>query len=150
MENRDCAHFWTVTSECPKCLRAEVEKQKEKFRQERYARESLFVENDKLRAEGERLSGEIAFKDDAIKEHHRSYLAAFDECAELRADVVWAVRHGASASYDGDSHPAVWYEVDSSRMTRWGIPVTSVEYDGTDASMLSAVRRAREANDGLA
>lgn len=108
------------------------------------------VELARLRAEVEKLRAMVDTMTQTNDEMFRLYEERGAEVEKLRADVAWAVRHGASASYDGDSHPAVWYEVDSSRMTRWGIPVTSVEYDGTDASMLSAVRRAREANDGLA
>lgn len=72
----------------------------------------------------------------------QSLAAAQSRIDDLERMVVWAVRHGANAGYDGDSHPAVWYEVDSSRMTRWGIPVTSVEYDGTPAGILAAVKEA--------
>ncbi len=90
----------------------------------------LDAENDGLRTVNDGPRELVAIRDAEIK--------------AIKADLVWAAKHGANAGYDGDSHPAIWYEVKSSRMTRWGIPVTSIDYDGTDPGLLAAVRAARE------
>lgn len=66
------------------------------------------------------------------------------ENEELRADVVWAVRNGANAGYDGNSWPAIWHATSKPSMqTQHGEPVVSVEYDGTDADLCRAIREAR-------
>lgn len=90
-------------------------------------------------------------------------LAHFDWCAEsvktlnleeevekLRADVSWAVRHGACAGYDGSSWPCIFYAPNGTETYEHHKTLDQVEYDGTDASLLPAVRRARETTDGLA
>ena len=70
--------------------------------------------------------------------------AAQRENEELRADVVWAVRNGANAGYDGNSWPAIWHATSKPSMqTQHGEPVVSVEYDGTDADLCRAIREAR-------
>lgn len=60
---------------------------------------------------------------------------------EARRVAVWSAKHCAEAGFDRD-WPAVWYTVKSSRMTRWGIPVTSLQYDGTDDDLYRALREA--------
>lgn len=63
------------------------------------------------------------------------------EIEALRADVVWAVMHCAKAE---SVERAIWFETDSSRMTRWGIPVTSIEYDSTPDDLRRVIREARK------
>lgn len=60
---------------------------------------------------------------------------------EARRVAVWSAKHCAEAGFDRD-WPAVWYTVKSARMTRWGIPVTSLQYDGTDDDLYRALREA--------
>lgn len=37
--------------------------------------------------------------------------------------------------------PAVWFGVEESSQTRGGLPVSSVQYDGTDESLIATVCR---------
>ena len=55
--------------------------------------------------------------------------------AELRADVVYAVEHGASNYVNGGQRMIGLFE--------GGDEMWSVDYDGTDAGLLAAIRRAR-------
>ena len=55
-EDMKCIHYWTVTSECPKCLRAEVDRLTDELDATRAEMERLRAEH---RAEIERLRADI-------------------------------------------------------------------------------------------
>lgn len=94
-----------------------------------------------LRTKGESLDVCEAARVDGL------YREAFllDERDEARRVAVWAVKHGASAGWDGDSWPAIWYATSApSTQTRDGERVTSIQYDGTDESLIETLCKLAE------
>lgn len=62
---------------------------------------------------------------------------AWAEIERLRADLVWAVRKGVMVGHYECLRPCIWFDVHR-----------GVEYDGTDADLLRALKEASDAAMG--
>lgn len=74
--------------------------------------------------------------------------AAITRAEEAERLAVWAVRHGASEGYDGNSWPCIWYS--STALVRGVLLAREacIEIDGTDESILRALGEAAAMEGG--